>query len=284
MHNQESGMNRRSFFGAAAATVGVAGFAAANAGVALAATDASQAGRVAMLFDASACVGCHYCEGACLNQNNLPCEVEYDIAALAGTVYPKELLPYEVLAPERAVAPVVEDDRDANRWLRVVQVAAAQKDDKGKVVARAQYMRHSCTHCGRCAEVCPSCALTWEDDGTVTYDETRCIGCKYCYQACPFDIPRFAEPPADKTIRKCTMCASREDKTAAPACVDGCPAKALSYGTWNEMAAKGRGIVERLKAAGFADAVLYGETELGGMGVMSVLPYGAKAAKMPRIR
>lgn len=274
----KAGMSRRNFFGALGITAGAVGLAAASVESAHAEAPSTNPGRVGILFDGSACVGCHYCEGACRSANELSCAIDFNVAALAGTVYPKELLPFESIEKSKALAPVTEDDRDASRWLRVVQVAEAADDTP------AQYARHSCTHCGKCAEVCPSGALTWRDEGIVDVNKDRCIGCKYCYQACPFDIPRFSEEKGDKTIRKCTSCAVLVDEGQTPACVEACPASALSFGTWDGILAKGQGIVARLQGEGYKDAVLYGEKELGGLGVLSVLPLGAKASGMPRIR
>ncbi len=268
----KSGMSRRNFVGTAAAGVAAVAATAATANVAMADTAPVASGRNAILFDGSACVGCHYCEGACKNTNGLPATVNFDVKSLAGTVFPKELLPYEALKASATLPAITVDDRSSERWLRVVAAAPA-KDTTTQV-------RHSCMHCGLCAEVCPSGAIEWRDDGIVTVDSSRCFGCYYCYQACPFDVPRYPEKGAeDRGMRKCSMCAGVIDEGGIPACVDACPAGALQFGTFEEMKAAGEAKVSALGG----NAVLYGGSELGGMSVMSVLPHGAKASGLPRL-
>lgn len=210
-------------------------------------------GRKAILYDASKCVGCHYCEMACKNANSLAGEVQLNVRALAGTCIPMELFPPSMLSaavPE----PIAEDDRTAERWLRVLATPITSEEGKSYV-----YARHSCTHCGKCAAVCPSGALKQRADGVVTVEPERCIGCKYCYQACPYDIPRFKEGAEDRAMRKCTMCSSRIDEDKLPACVDACPAGALSYGSWEAVRAEAEKARDALIAAGHADARLHAE-------------------------
>ena len=192
--------------------------------------------------------------------------------ALAGTVFPRELLPYEALKASAALPAVTADDRSHDRWLRVLSVA------KGDAAAQ---VRRSCMHCGLCAEVCPSGAIAWRDDGIVTVDPQRCFGCFYCYQACPFDVPRYPDKGAEggRGMRKCSLCSGLVDEGGMPACVEACPAGALQFGAFEDMRAAGEAKVAALGG----DAVLYGATELGGMSVMSVLPRGAKASGLPRL-
>ena len=127
-----SGVSRRNFIGALGAGVGAAGlyFASLTKAYADEEKAAGKSGRKAILFDATKCVGCHYCEGACSKANNLGAAVDFDVKALAGTVYPKELLPYKKVKESAGRAPVVKDDRDAGRWLRVIrQVDEGAEDD-----------------------------------------------------------------------------------------------------------------------------------------------------------
>lgn len=284
--NEGSGIDRRSFLGAVGLGVGAASAAIAGAshGVELAfADDASIKEewklRKAILFDSSKCIGCHYCEGGCKKANSLSCDIDVNLAALVDTVYPKELLPIDSIREMGTVQPVRNDDRDATRWLRVVQVAGTAIEEGGD----DGFMRHSCTHCGLCAQVCPARALVRRDDGIVEVHPDRCIGCKYCYQACPFDIPRFAQEGEDRAMHKCDMCSQRVDTGGRPACVEACPAGALSFGTLADAVIAGREAVALLQERGFSDAYLYGEQELGGIGVVSVMAYSPAKYSFPNV-
>jgi formate dehydrogenase iron-sulfur subunit len=72
---------------------------------------------------------------------------------------------------------------------------------------------------------CPTTALTKTEDGPVTYRKELCIGCAYCINACPFDVPKFDEE--NKIIEKCTFCAERLKENLEPACVQACPTDTL---------------------------------------------------------
>ena len=60
----------------------------------------------------------------------------------------------------------------------------------------------SCMHCAEpsCLQVCPAGAITKGEAGIVAVDQERCIGCKYCYQACPYEVPRY-NSVADGQVR-----------------------------------------------------------------------------------
>mgnify|MGYP001793626820 CR=1 FL=1 len=73
------------------------------------------------------------------------------------------------------------------------------------------------------------------------------------------------------------MCDDRVDQGLIPACVKTCPAHALFFGPRADMLAQGKARVEELKNEGFAKAELYGETEMGGLHVLSVAKYGLEA-------
>ncbi len=87
-----------------------------------------------------------------------------------------------------------------------------------------------CNHCtdAPCVEICPVEALFIRDDGIVDFDNNRCIGCKSCMQACPYDALYI--DPNNNTAAKCNYCAHRVDVGREPACVTVCPEHAIIAG------------------------------------------------------
>lgn len=87
-----------------------------------------------------------------------------------------------------------------------------------------------CNHCtdAPCVKICPTEALFKRDDGIVDFDKDRCIGCKSCMQACPYDAIYI---DADtQTAAKCNLCAHRVDEDLEPACVVVCPTHSIWVG------------------------------------------------------
>jgi molybdopterin-containing oxidoreductase family iron-sulfur binding subunit len=128
---------------------------------------------------------------------------------------------------------------------------------------RKFFFSRPCLHCQHapCVEVCPVQATYVRDDGIVVMDYDRCIGCRYCEVACPYDarkfnweertdenpyIPTWGVPEVKRrprgVIEKCTFCIHRidsglkdgltpgEDREATPACVNICPVRARTFG------------------------------------------------------
>ena len=117
------------------------------------------------------------------------------------------------------------------------------------------YLPRPCMHCENapCVKVCPVGATYRSPDGLVVIDENRCIGCRYCIAACPYDARYFNwETPTGTTtspiddgslghtdhtrgiVEKCMFCAHRIEQGRLPACVEGCPMKAIYFGDANE--------------------------------------------------
>jgi Fe-S-cluster-containing dehydrogenase component len=129
------------------------------------------------------------------------------------------------------------------------------------------FMTRPCLHCKEapCVKVCPVGATWIREDGIVVMDYDRCIGCRYCEVACPYDVRRFnwkvpeAENPYQTTwgepeierrsrgvVEKCTFCIQRIDRglaqgltpgvdlAATPACVVACPVNARLFGDIND--------------------------------------------------
>ncbi|MGH3782896.1 MAG: 4Fe-4S dicluster domain-containing protein [Pseudonocardiaceae bacterium] len=87
-----------------------------------------------------------------------------------------------------------------------------------------------CNHCtdAPCVKICPTKALFTRDDGIVDFDKDRCVGCKACMQACPYDAIYL---DADtNTAAKCNFCAHRVDEGLEPACVVVCPTHSIWVG------------------------------------------------------
>ncbi len=87
-----------------------------------------------------------------------------------------------------------------------------------------------CNHCddAPCVTICPTVALYRRADGIVDFDPERCIGCKSCMQACPYDALYI--DPETKTAAKCHYCAHRVEVGLEPACVVVCPVQAIVPG------------------------------------------------------
>lgn len=87
-----------------------------------------------------------------------------------------------------------------------------------------------CNHCddAPCVEMCPTRSLFRRKDGIVDFDGSRCIGCKSCMQACPYDALYI--DPNSNTAAKCNYCAHRVEVNLEPACVIVCPTRAIIPG------------------------------------------------------
>lgn len=87
-----------------------------------------------------------------------------------------------------------------------------------------------CNHCADapCVNICPVRSLFKRPDGIVDFDRQRCIACKACMQACPYDALHI--DPNLKVSTKCNYCAHRIDLGLEPACVNVCPVHAIVSG------------------------------------------------------
>lgn len=95
---------------------------------------------------------------------------------------------------------------------------------------RRYFLVNRCNHCddAPCVKICPTRALYKRHDGIVDFDARRCIGCKSCMQACPYDALYI--DPASGTAAKCNYCAHRTERGLEPACVVVCPERAIIAG------------------------------------------------------
>jgi formate dehydrogenase iron-sulfur subunit len=140
--------------------------------------------------------------------------------------------------------------------------------DKGE----DRYVRKMCMHCVEpsCVSVCPVGAFSKTTLGPVTYDASKCLGCRYCMVACPFGIPRYEWSKAVPEVRKCDFCVDRAQAGQLPACAEACPAEATIAGTREDLIAEAHRRI-REEPAKYHPHV-YGETEVGGTSVLFLSP------------
>ncbi len=95
-----------------------------------------------------------------------------------------------------------------------------------------------CNHCtdAPCVAICPTRALFKRADGIVDFDTSRCIGCKSCMQACPYDALYI--DPGEHTAQKCNYCVHRVEVGIEPACVVVCPEQAIVAGDLDDPASR----------------------------------------------
>lgn len=108
-------------------------------------------------------------------------------------------------------------------WVKYVETGTFPQTRRQMAVLR-------CNHCAEppCVEVCPTSAMFRRPDGIVDFDTSRCIGCKACLQACPYDAIYI--DPQEHVAEKCNFCAHRVDRGLLPACVVVCPTESLTFG------------------------------------------------------
>jgi Fe-S-cluster-containing dehydrogenase component/formate-dependent nitrite reductase membrane component NrfD len=106
-----------------------------------------------------------------------------------------------------------------------------------------------CNHCetAPCIEICPTGTLYRRANGIVDFDNGRCIGCKACMQACPYDA-LYIDPTTD-TAAKCHYCAHRVEKGLEPACVIVCPTRAIIPGDLDDSSSQISRIIAQQKVA-----------------------------------
>ena len=121
--------------------------------------------------------------------------------------------------------------------------------DKGKYPkVKRSFLPRLCNHCENppCVSVCPTQASHRDDEkGLVDIHEERCIGCKMCIVACPYDA-RFSHP-TKKVANKCDFCIHRVEKGVVPSCVNTCPSNARIFGDLNDPDSEVRKLVDTNK-------------------------------------
>jgi Fe-S-cluster-containing dehydrogenase component len=203
-----------------------------------------------LLYDATRCIGCRACVSRCREANELPA----DVAMLVGA-------PYD--------APV---DLNGTTFTVIKQWSDA---------TRTGFVKAQCMHCAdpACASVCMMGALHKGARGVVQYEVERCVGCRNCQIACPFNVPKFQWASASPRITKCELCRHRWADGKGPACADACPRGAVVAGPRAELLAEAR---RRLAAApGDYQGGIYGERQGGGTACLYLSPVGFGPLGLP---
>lgn len=185
-----------------------------------------------VLHDSTKCIGCRKCEQACNTVNSLgEPEIPFDDLTVLETKRRTDEADYTVV----------------------------NKFGPG-IFAKTQ-----CNHCQEpaCASACFVKAFKKDKTGAVIYDESLCVGCRYCMVACAFNVPAYTyNDPLTPKVTKCTMCHPRIVEGKLPGCVEICPKEALIFGkrddlinlAWKRISANPGHYVHHL----------YGEKEMGG--------------------
>ncbi len=195
------------------------------------------------LVDLTRCVGCRKCEQACNRANGLP-------------------------PPDRSFDdPTVLNSKrrpDDSAYTVINRYFPGKLDRQNQLLPT--YVKIQCMHCQEpaCASACIVGALTKKPDGSVYYDPSRCIGCRYCMVACPFEIPAYEYgKPATPKVMKCTFCHERISQDGGlPACVEICPVEAITFGKRSTLLQLARKRISD-NPARYIDHI-YGEHEVGG--------------------
>jgi tetrathionate reductase subunit B len=169
-----------------------------------------------MGIDIDKCIGCGRCMQACKTENDVPSEpfffrtwVERYVIKTDKSVSVKTIS----TGPEESADVFVEKD-----------------------ILRSFFVPKLCNQCDHppCVQVCPVGATFKTADGVILMDTKRCVGCRYCIQACPYGA-RYLHP-VTKVADKCTFCYHRLVKGLLPACVEVCPKQARVFGDMKSIA------------------------------------------------
>ena len=161
--------------------------------------------QYAFYFDGTRCTGCKTCQMACKD--------------------------YKDLTPEMSFRKVYE-----------VTFGDVVRDESGCFANScvSYTVSMSCNHCDEpvCVKVCPTTAMHKDPEtGLVSVDASKCIGCGYCHMACLYNAPKVDRSKGHSV--KCDGCADLVAKGEAPVCVLACPARALRFGSADELSMLG---------------------------------------------
>ncbi|MFW5730521.1 MAG: 4Fe-4S dicluster domain-containing protein [Desulfonatronovibrionaceae bacterium] len=238
-------ISRRFFF----STMGASALTTA-AGPARASRHKAPEDPLGCLVDLTRCTGCRRCEQACNKVNHLP--------------EPDELFTdMRILDQKRRP--------DEKAYTVVNRYYPGKVDEHNQLIP--VHVKIQCMHCREpaCASACITGALKRMENGAVYYDPAKCIGCRYCMVACPFQIPAYEyHKPLTPRVMKCTFCFERLQEGQKPGCAEICPVEAITFGRRSM-------ILELARKRISSDPVkyfnhIYGEHEAGGTNWLYIGP------------
>ena len=132
-----------------------------------------------------------------------------------------------------------------------------------------KFVRKLCMHCGdpACVSACPVGALGKSALGPVEYDAGKCIGCRYCMLACPYQAPRYQWSKLAPYVKKCDLCSDRVTAGKPTACAEACPVQATVFGNRDELINQAW---SRIRSDASYVPHIWGVEELGGGSVLFV--------------
>lgn len=214
--------------------------------------------RIGILVDTAVCVGCRHCEWACRTAHNLPAD---DL----DSYYNQDVFKEYRRPDSKSLTVVNKFENEKNPLLPI-------------------HVKNQCMHCEHpaCVSACIVGAFTKMDDGSVIWNDDKCIGCRYCMVACQFQIPTYDyDKSIDPHIRKCDLCFDRRKNGKLPACVDICPNEALIYGKRSDVLKIAKDRIKR-KPDVYVKHI-YGEFEVGGTSFIYIAGKSFDELKMPRL-
>jgi len=165
-------------------------------------------------IDIEKCIGCGSCARACKIENNVPDDLFF---------FRNWVEQYTITNDERILV------SSPNGGIDGFKQPVPEED-----IYKTFFVPKMCNHCAKspCTQVCPVGASFESPEGLALVDQSYCIGCGYCVQACPYGC-RYIDP-VKGVVDKCTLCYHRLEKGLDPACMMACPTGARIYGDLND--------------------------------------------------
>jgi formate dehydrogenase beta subunit len=187
-----------------------------------------------MLNDCTKCIGCRGCQVACK---------EYHGYSTAGDDMRYDM-PMELNSKNLTLIQLYREGNDYS------------------------FIKRQCMHCNEpaCVSACLVSALKKNTNGIVNYDKKKCIGCRYCMIACPFNVPAYEYESPDPYVIKCDFCEELITSGGQPKCAEVCPAGAIVFGKHNDLLKEARRRIAN-DPERYEDHI-FGEREVGGTSVL----------------